>query len=91
MSALTDRQVGTIAEAAVLISIQGGLLSDFERELVGEIAERFRRFHRNAVVTPAEWLAFSPAVDAMRQAEKRAADLAASLAQAAFLARTRAA
>jgi len=91
MSRLTDPQVVTIAEAAVLMRQHETVLSEFERDLIAEISARFVEFGRASVITPAEWLPFSDAVAAMRAAQARAANLDRALNQAAFLAHTRAA
>lgn len=91
MSNLTDGQVAAIAEAVVLAPMHGEVLSEFEAELIREVGERFRDFGRNAVITPAEQLAFGYAAKALRQAEARAAALDLALEQAGFRQRARAA
>jgi lysylphosphatidylglycerol synthetase-like protein (DUF2156 family) len=84
MSTLTDAQVAAIAEAVVLMLDHPEATSEFERELIVDIGRRFRDFGRNAVVTPAEWLAFSEARQGLRGAERRAAQLDIAFERAGF-------
>jgi len=86
MSTLTDAQVVLLAEAGVLIRTHASAMSELEQETVADVASRFGRFQRNAIVTPREWALFYQGVEAMRAAELRV-----NVARARFLARTRAA
>lgn len=66
MAGLTDNQVVTIIRAAVLGAVARDVLSDFEAELVREVAQRFRAFGRWCAVTVAEWSVIEDAVAAMQ-------------------------
>jgi len=61
----------------VLIGGYGALLSAFELETLAQVASRFSRYRREADVTPAEWDAIEPAIEAMRKAHSNACRAAA--------------
>lgn len=69
MAPLTDAEVVWICEAAVLAGRQAAVLAEFELDLIRDICRRFRDFHREAMITAAEWQPFHDAVAAMRAAE----------------------
>lgn len=68
MGALTNLQVLTITRAVVLATAARDVLSDFEAELVREVALRFRTFGRWCAVTVAEWAVIEDAIAAMHAA-----------------------
>jgi hypothetical protein len=84
MSTLTDNQVLLLAEAGTLMAAHAKLLDSVEIETLADVASRFIRFHRHAIVTPREWAVFYQAVEAMRAAQQRQ-----DVAQARELARAR--
>jgi hypothetical protein len=71
VSTLTDAQVALLAEAGVLIGRHAMVLTELEQETLADVASRFGRFRRNAVVTPREWAVFGQAVAVMRAADRR--------------------
>lgn len=72
MRQLALHQVGLVGEAAALLRMVGGILSDFERETIVTVCRRLHDFGSEAYVSPAEWQVIGDAVDAMRTDYARA-------------------
>lgn len=66
---ITDKQLHLIIRAGVLLNSRSRhVVSEFEIETMAEVASRFGRFKRDAVVTEAEWRVIEDAVEAMEKA-----------------------
>lgn len=65
MSRITAHQLSGLATAGVLSTYASAALSEFERELLGEVSARVMLHGPEAILTEAEWTACQAALSGM--------------------------